>query len=430
MINWFVASHLHKYSSSYQYSSIRLFLILYLHKVSYHRQQRKLRSRRMIVCCEAAPDFDDAKKTQSAQLYGQIERVIVDTAKQTRGDFMDSGRWQEIQGAWVLQPSKQNPVAVVHFIGGVFVGATPQLTYRLFLERLCERGFIVIATPFASGFDHLRIADETQFKFDRCIRSLRDDLVDTLPIFGVGHSFGALAQLLIGARYAVQRKGNVLLSFNNKSATSAIPLFSPVLGPVAQNFSPILAQLTASPTLRLGAEIAMQQLKQFESVSPPIVKQVLPLIEQLPPLYVDLANGKDQFVPTPDETDRLIKTYYGIGRNLLIKFKDDQIDETPRLAQALSSNSAVSGFLDMSVRVLPGDHARPLLQVFPVVPPNMARTINRGSELFSTMAAGTPFAEIAKGLGSNPTAQRLREEVIENIESLVDEIASWMTASA
>jgi hypothetical protein len=30
----------------------------------------------------------------------------------------------------------------------------------------------------------------------------------------------------------------------------------------------------------------------------------------------------------------------------------------------LSSNSAVSGFLDMSVRVLPGDHARPLLQVW------------------------------------------------------------------
>jgi hypothetical protein len=50
----------------------------------------------------------------------------------------------------------------------------------------------------------------------------------------------------------------------------------------------------------------VQQLKQFESVSPPIVKQVLPLNEQLPPLYADLANGKDQFVPTPDETDRLV----------------------------------------------------------------------------------------------------------------------------
>jgi hypothetical protein len=46
------------------------------------------------------------------------------------------------------------------------------------------RGFIVIATPFASGFDHLRIADETQFKFDRCIRSLRDDLVNQHSTFG------------------------------------------------------------------------------------------------------------------------------------------------------------------------------------------------------------------------------------------------------
>jgi hypothetical protein len=75
-------------------------------------------------------------------------------------------------------------------------------------------------------------------------------------------------------------------------------------------------------------------------------------------------------------------------------------------------------------------HFNFVVQVFPVVPPNMARAINRGSELSSTMAAGTPSAEIAKGLRSNPTAQRLREEVIENIESLIDEIASWMTASA
>jgi hypothetical protein len=28
---------------------------------------------------------------------GKFCRVIADTAKQTGGDFMDSGRWQEIQ---------------------------------------------------------------------------------------------------------------------------------------------------------------------------------------------------------------------------------------------------------------------------------------------------------------------------------------------
>lgn len=40
---------------------------------------------------------------------------------------------------------------------------------------LVGRGYVIIATPYASGFDHLRIADEAQFKFDRCLRALMDD---------------------------------------------------------------------------------------------------------------------------------------------------------------------------------------------------------------------------------------------------------------
>lgn len=54
------------------------------------------------------------------------------------------------------------------------------------------------------------------------------------------------------------------------------------------------------------AEMALKQMKQFQSVSPPLFQQVMPLLEQLPPLYEDLANGKDQFVPAPEETDRLV----------------------------------------------------------------------------------------------------------------------------
>lgn len=45
----------------------------------------------------------------------------------------------KFQGAWVLRPKNSKPVAVVHFVGGIFVGAAPQLTYRLFLERLSEK---------------------------------------------------------------------------------------------------------------------------------------------------------------------------------------------------------------------------------------------------------------------------------------------------
>lgn len=44
-----------------------------------------------------------------------------------------------LQGAWVLRPSSLPVSAVVHFVGGAFVGASPQLTYGLFLRRLAER---------------------------------------------------------------------------------------------------------------------------------------------------------------------------------------------------------------------------------------------------------------------------------------------------
>lgn len=51
---------------------------------------------------------------------------------------------------------------------------------------------------------------------------------------------------------------------------------------------------------------AEMTLKQLENLSPPIMKQVLPLVEQLPPLYMDLVKGREDFVPKPEETRRLV----------------------------------------------------------------------------------------------------------------------------
>lgn len=39
------------------------------------------------------------------------------------------------------------------------------------------------------------------------------------------------------------------------------------------------------------------------------------------------------------------------------------IDETSTLAKVLSSDSSISSMLDMSIRLLPGDHGLPLQQV-------------------------------------------------------------------
>lgn len=387
------------------------------------------------ICCS----YDDyptgkppAPQTSSSgiQLYGQIERLLTETARQSQDawGWPGSKDWTEIEGAWVLKPKGARPKLVVHFVGGIFVGAAPQLTYRLFLERLAEQGVLVIATPYASGFDHFFIADEVQFKFDRCFRFLQETVHD-LPTFGVGHSLGSVIHLLIGSRYAVQRGGNILMAFNNREASIAVPLFSPVILPMAQSVGPLLSEIISSPTVRLGAQMTM---KQLENLSPPLMKQVLPLVEQLPPLYMDLAKGRDDFSPKPEETRRLIKSYYGISRNLLIKFKDDTIDETPTLAQVLSSESAISSMLDMSIRNLPGDHGLPLQQALPDVPPAMADAVNRGSEFLANLTVGTPWEAVAKEVGNSlgTDSKILRAEASRDIDQLVDVVISWMASNS
>ncbi|GKV52222.1 hypothetical protein SLEP1_g58811 [Rubroshorea leprosula] len=103
------------------------------------------------------------------------------------------------------------------------------------------------------GFDYFFIADEVQSKFDRCLRFLQETVQD-IPTFGIGHSLGLVIHLLIGSRYAVQRSGNILMAFNNKEASFAIPLFSPVLVPMAQSIGPLLSQIASSPTIRRGVK--------------------------------------------------------------------------------------------------------------------------------------------------------------------------------
>ncbi|KAK1378687.1 hypothetical protein POM88_025440 [Heracleum sosnowskyi] len=94
--------------------------------------------------------------------------------------------------------------------------------------------------------------DEEDNKPSTKLKRPKKEKVLDLPTFGIGHSLGSLVHLLIGSRYAVQRNGNVLMAFNNKEASMAIPLFSPVLVPMVQNIGPLLSQIASSSTFHLG----------------------------------------------------------------------------------------------------------------------------------------------------------------------------------
>jgi hypothetical protein len=213
---------------------------------------------------------------------------------------MSNMNWQEISGNWVIIP--RNPIGIIHFLGGAFVGSAPHITYRLLLEYLAAKGFIVIATSFVNTLDHIAIAQQVLRNFERALLRLEEQSVlgkAYLPIYGVGHSMGCKLHLLIGSLFPVNRAGNILISFNNYTASEAIPL---------------VEQL--SSTLEI------------------------------------------EFIPTPQETNKLVQENYNIRRNLLIKFTNDTIDQSTSLSEILQQR--FPGMV--TAQTLPGNHLTPVAQ--------------------------------------------------------------------
>ena len=209
--------------------------------------------------------------------------------------------WQEISGNWVLVPDR--PVAIVHFLGGAFVAAAPQLTYRRLLEYLASQGYAIVATPFVNTFDHTEIAKSVLQSFDRTLEILQTRIIKKryIPIYGMGHSMGCKLHLLIGSLFQIERAGNILISFNNFAARDAVPL--------VEQFSPVFSV---------------------------------------------------EFTPSPLETNKIIGDRYQVRRNLLVKFDNDSIDQTYTLSELLKKR-----FPDMvTFQTLKGSHATPIGQDF------------------------------------------------------------------
>lgn len=208
--------------------------------------------------------------------------------------------WKEIRGNWVIIP--RHPIGIIHFLGGAFVATAPHLTYRWLLEQLAAKGYVVIATPFVNTLDHQAIAESVLLNFERTLERLHysGELRKLyLPIYGIGHSMGCKLHLLIGSVFPVERAGNILISFNNYTAKDAIPLVE-----------------------QLNSTLAIE------------------------------------FTPTPLETNQLVEESYHIRRNFLIKFSNDNLDQSAILTKILQKR-----FPEMvTVQTLPGNHTTPLGQ--------------------------------------------------------------------
>jgi len=277
--------------------------------------------------------------------------------------------WRDVRGNWLLLP--ENPRAMIHFLGGAFVAGAPHLTYRWLLEQLAREGYAIVATSFINTMDHSAIARQVLLTFDRA-----QDYLDTrlglrhLPIYGMGHSMGCKVHLLIGSLFEEERAGNIFMAFNNFPARRSIPL--------VEEFTQASSQFSSMLDMARRSFPVLDQFTQPQGVAQP---------------------ASIEFVPSPEETMTLAADHYTVRRNLLVRFANDEIDQTEMLYKALQRSSDL-----VTLRSLPGTHLTPLGQDIP-------------------WQSGNAFSPI------DAMGQMVKQELYRDLNRLKRETLSWLDST-
>ena len=303
------------------------------------------------------------------------------------------GRWIERSGNFILRPPQatsdstiRQPLGVIHFLGGAFVGAAPHLTYRYLLESLSEAGYVVVATPYRLDFDYVRSCDTILTKFDAVAVELAAEY-GPVPVIGLGHSCGALLQVLITSLFPdAPRAANVLISFNNRPAAKSIPGLDEIVVPLSEALMQDGEQGTSSRGAVAGLRSTFESSLQAyadSALAPsfinsevlPLLQQGIEIVDQIPPLLRDIASGTREFSPTPADTKEVCRRMYRARRTLLLKFDNDDLDESVAIEKVLREANTIMRMkrpmveMDVELRILTGTHITPLTQDVVLEPP-------------------------------------------------------------
>ncbi|QPN70322.1 DUF1350 family protein [Synechococcus sp. CBW1108] len=214
-------------------------------------------------------------------------------------------RWRQRGDIWELEPTALER-GTLEFIGGSYLAASPQLSYRRLLEALASMGWRVRAWSYVPGFDH---QDQANLAWRR-FRQLRGAEGAVLRL---GHSLGCKLHLLApdGGRGS---SALVALSFNNFSAERSIPL----LAELGQQFN-FRSEFSPSPEQTL-TQVALTYrqprnlLVRFNRDQIDQSKRLLGVLQARPDDASEL-----QELPG----DHLAPASAGLRQNLLGKWADD-----------------------------------------------------------------------------------------------------------
>tara|TARA_B100000579_G_scaffold363991_1_gene322767 strand:+ start:1215 stop:1940 length:726 start_codon:yes stop_codon:yes gene_type:complete len=169
------------------------------------------------------------------------------------------------------------PVGLIEIIGGSYVSIKPEVAYKRLISEFLQRNFAVHSWSYIPNFDHQMQANQAWKQFRLCRDILKKRVGLIKKSIRLGHSLGCKLHLLApdGGRNC---NGLVAISFNNFKATKSIPMIKKM-------------------SKRL--------------------------------------NIQTEFSPSPVETLKLIREHYEQINNLLIRFKNDNLDENNLLLKSL-----------------------------------------------------------------------------------------------
>ncbi|XP_024459764.1 uncharacterized protein LOC7491972 isoform X1 [Populus trichocarpa] len=322
-----------------------------------------------------------AGRSSSNFRYGDGNTVITNT------NYKQRQKYTQMESCLVIPPPKgRKPRAIIKFLGGAFIGAVPEVTYSCLIELLAKDGYVVILVPYNVTFDHSKAADQVYERFNACLDLLlqsglpHDGLTASelvgLPLFSVGHSNGALLQVLTGSYFCEKiPKANAIISFNNRPATEAVPYFEQVslffnaslqLGPLVNQMMPVFE---ASPMYAMARSASGDAWKVLLDTAGTIIPDseqealisLTKFVDQLPSVFGQVTEGISEFKPTPSENRDCCRNSYNVQHTLLVKFNSDAIDETDVLEETLKPRVESIGGTIEKVQ-LSGSHITPCIQ--------------------------------------------------------------------
>ena len=190
------------------------------------------------------------------------------------------------------------PIGLIEIIGGSYISIRPEVTYNKLISILLQRNFAVHSWSYIPNFDHQLQANQAWKQF-RLSRKVLEKRVGAVPkLIRLGHSLGCKLHLLApdGGRNC---DGLVAISFNNFKADKSIPM--------------------------------LRKMSQR-------------------------LNLQTEFSPSPAETFNLIREHYDQLNNLLIKFRNDKLDQNNKLLKSLKERKHDKS----KIMQLDGNHLTPI----------------------------------------------------------------------